>query len=167
MHRGGYGLHGFFSLEEHHGRDLQGYYRALAVHPHHNYYEGRAEADLTPWLDYFIRSMAKVFTTVREEALRNAEKGMPAVPEELRLLDARARRVLALFAERERINSGDVAQELGLSVRMARVLLGRWVEDGWLVIADPSRRARAYSLSATYRQYIGNLSAPSGDKEAM
>jgi hypothetical protein len=47
LHRGGYGLKGYFSLEEHHARDLPAYYGALAVHPHHNYYEGRAIADLT------------------------------------------------------------------------------------------------------------------------
>ena len=44
------GLNGFFSLEEHHARDLPGYYQALTTHPHHNYYFGRSEADLTPWL---------------------------------------------------------------------------------------------------------------------
>ena len=47
LHVGGYGMNGLFSLEEHHARDLPGYYSALAVHPHHNYYEGRADADLT------------------------------------------------------------------------------------------------------------------------
>lgn len=56
LHRGGYGLNGFFSLEEHHARDIEGYYRSLAVHPHHNYYEGRSDADLTPWLEYFIKT---------------------------------------------------------------------------------------------------------------
>ena len=44
LHRGGYGLSGFFSLEEHHARDLDAYYHSLAVHPHHNYYEGRARS---------------------------------------------------------------------------------------------------------------------------
>jgi hypothetical protein len=43
--------------------------------------------------------------------------------------------------------------------REARNLLKDWVDDGWLEIADPSRRWRAYSLSAVYRQYIGSLSA--------
>jgi Fic family protein len=32
LHKGGYGLGGFFSLEEHYARDLLGYYRALTVH---------------------------------------------------------------------------------------------------------------------------------------
>ncbi len=75
LHRGRYGLNDFFSLEEHHARDLEGYYRSLAVHPHHNYYEGRAEADLTSWLEYFIKTLADVFTAAKDETLRYAEHG--------------------------------------------------------------------------------------------
>ncbi len=33
LHKGGYGLNGFFSLEEHHARDLPGYYQALEARP--------------------------------------------------------------------------------------------------------------------------------------
>ncbi len=159
LHRGGYGLNGFFSLEEHHARDLEGYYRSLAVHPHHNYYEGRAEADLTPWLEYFIRTLANVFTAAKDEALRYAVHGVPAEPEELRRLDHRARMVLALFAKTGHITTSQVATTLGLSERMARQLLNIYVKDGWLVIANPSNRKRTYGLSAIYRQYIDSLSA--------
>ena len=83
LHRGGYGLNGYFSLEEHHARDLAAYYQSLAVHPHHNYYEGRAEADLTPWLAYFVKTLAGVFTAAREEAQRYVEHGAPVEPEAL------------------------------------------------------------------------------------
>lgn len=159
LYRGGYGLNGFFSLEEHHARDLEGYYSALVVHPHHNYYEGRAEADLTTWLEYFVKTLAGVFVTTKEEALRYATEGVPVEPEALRRLDHRARVVLSLFARVERITTADVARALGLSDRMARLLLKTWVDDGWLVIANPSNRARAYMLSAIYRQYMGGLSA--------
>lgn len=159
LHRGGYGLQGFFSLEEHHARDLAAYYRSLATHPHHNYYEGRASADLTPWLQYFLQTLAGVFTNAREEALRAAEKGKAVEPEALRRLDARARVVLGLFGRSERITSRDVAAALGLSDRMARELLRDWVGEGWLKMAEPSRRGRAYALSAVYRQFIGNLTA--------
>jgi Fic family protein len=69
LHSGGYGLHGFFSLEEHHARDLAAYYNSLAAHPHHNYYEGRADADLTPWLEYFLRTLTQAVTAAEEEAL--------------------------------------------------------------------------------------------------
>ena len=159
LHRGGYGLHGFSSLEEHHARDLEGYYNALVTHPHHNYYEGRADADLTGWLAYFVKTVAQVFNEVKEEALRAAREGAPIEPEELRRLDPRARTVLSLFARQDRITSAQVAQTLGLSERMARELLRAWVGQGWLVVADPSNRGRAYSLSASYRQYVGALSA--------
>jgi Fic family protein len=159
LHRGGYGLHGFFSLEEHHARDLEGYYSALVTHPHHNYYEGRADADLTGWLAYFVKTLAQVFDEAKEEALRAAQEGAPIEPEELRRLDPRARTVLSLFASQDRITSAQVARALSLSARMARELLRAWVGQGWLVVADPSNRGRAYSLSASYRQVIGSLSA--------
>jgi len=67
LHQGGYSLNGFFSLEEHHAWDLEAYYHALTVHPH-NYYEGRAEVDLSGWVEYFTRILANVFTAVKEEA---------------------------------------------------------------------------------------------------
>ena len=165
LHRGGYGLNGLFSLEELHSQDLEGYYRALAAHPHHNYYEGREDADLTPWLEYFIETTARVFRMAREGALRSAREGVPTEPEELRRLDPRARAVLALFSKRELIKTSDVAEALGLSRRMARALIRGWVEDGWLVVADPSKRGRSYELSAIYRQYVGGLSAmPPGEE---
>jgi hypothetical protein len=147
------------SLEEHHARDLEGYYRSLAVHPHHNYYEGRAKADLTQWLEYFVQTLAGVFEMVRLEAARYAKEGVPAEPVELRRLERRARVVLGMFAKAERITTAEVAGALGLSDRMARNLLREWVADGWLLVSDPSRRGRRYSLSAIYRQYVGKLSA--------
>jgi Fic family protein len=159
LHKGGYGLNGFFSLEEHHARDLPGSYQALTTHPHHNYYFGRSEADLTPWLEYFISTLAVVFEAVRLTAQKCAFEGRQAEPEELRRLDHRERVVLGLFASKETVTAPQVAAELGLSERMARNLLTDWVRDGWLEVADPSRRARSYSLSAKYRQYIGSLSA--------
>ena len=156
LQRGGYGLSGFFSLEEHHARDLDAYYHSLAVHPHHNYYEGRAEADLTAWVEYFMTTLRDVFVAAREEALSLAEQGVQVEPEEMRRLDHRARIVMALFNRTDQITSHHVAEALGLSPRMARVLLREWVDAGWLEVLDPSNRNRAYTLSAKYRQYIGN-----------
>jgi hypothetical protein len=105
LHRGGYGLNGFFSLEEHHARDLGGYYRSLSVHPHHNYYEGRWDADLAIWLEYFARTLARVFTAAKDEALHYSARGVPVEPEELRRLDHRARTVLALFTGAEQVTT--------------------------------------------------------------
>jgi Fic family protein len=164
LHRDGYGLNGLYSLEERHARDLAAYYGSLAVHPHHNYYEGRDTADLTPWLEYFLGTLTEVFTRAKEEALRYTSGERPVLePEALRRLDARARMVLGLFTRTEEITSADVARTLGLSDRTARELLRTWVEAAWLTVADPSRRGRSYRLSAVYRQLIGGLSAePTG-----
>lgn len=159
LHRGGLGLRGFFSLEEYHARDIDSYYARLATHPHHNYYEGRQEADLTEWVEYFTGAVAHVFTVARDEALRSAETGVSAEPPEVRRLDARARRVLALFARAETVTAADVSALLPLSDRMVRNLLAQWVEDGFLDVADASNRGRRYALAPVYRLYIGSVTA--------
>lgn len=89
----------------------------------------------------------------------HAREGIPAEPELLRKLDRRARQVFALFSKQDRITTPQVAAVLGLSDRMARNLVQGWVAAGWLVIAQDSRRSRAYTLAESYRQYIGTLSA--------
>ncbi|MFH0947456.1 MAG: Fic family protein [Elusimicrobiota bacterium] len=154
LQRDGYGLNGFFSMEEHHARDLENYYKSLSVHKHHNYYEGRADADLTSWVEYFVSLLAKVFTQTKEEAIQLAERGVPSEPQELRKMDRRAKTVLSLFVKKDYIITNDVANALGLSVRMSRVLMKNWVKDGWLTIKNVSNKTRAYSLSAKYRQDV-------------
>ena len=93
------------------------------------------------------------------------KRAFQQTPEKLRRLDLRARRILGLFAQKETITTSDVASELALSEWMARNLLREWVDQGWLEVANPPRRARSYSLSAIYRKYIGSLSATSQDSE--
>lgn len=160
LKQGGFGLGGFVALEERYADDLADYYRALTVHPHHNYYEGRADVDLTGWLEYAVGVTADVCRSA-SEAVRRAV----STPRQPRLdpprLEPRARRVLGLFSARDRITTAQVARKLGLSPRMARVLMARWVEEGWLEVANPSRRARSYRLSAIHRQFIGNDSGSS------
>ncbi len=156
LQRDDYGLHGFFSMEEHHARDLSGYYHSLATHQHHNYYEGRANTDLTGWVEYFTALLAKVFTLARDEALRYSKEGVVVEAKELQCLDRRARMVLGLFAKKENLAASDVVGLLGLSSRMARNLMQKWVQDGWLIIGDAANRSRSYQLSASYRQFIGN-----------
>lgn len=51
LHLGGYDLKGLYSLEEYYAHNLAGYYDALTIGPSHNYYEGRAGADMTKWVE--------------------------------------------------------------------------------------------------------------------
>jgi len=156
LYQGGYDLGKFYALEEFYAEDLEGYYNALVTHPHHNYYFGRNESDISPWLEYFLKGMSVVFERVAEE-VESHSKG-EAEDENLELLrplDHRARRVLGLFAERDLIKSSDVANLLGISTRQARELLSKWSGQGWLETADPSRRGRKYRLAKTYKSLLG------------
>jgi Fic family protein len=152
LYQGGYDLGKFYALEEFYAQDLQRYYDALVTHPHHNYYFGRHDADITQWLEYFLKGMAAVFERVAEEV--RSEMLEKDVDYEalslLRYLDHRARRVLGLFSTQETIRSSDVASLLGISVRQARNLIADWVEDGWLEIDDPSKKGRKYCLADEY-----------------
>ncbi|MCB2160586.1 Fic family protein [bacterium] len=152
LYQANYDLGKFYSLEEFYANDLPSYYDALVTHPNHNYYFGRHEADITPWLEYFLKGMAVVFERVAEQV--RSEMLEEDVEQEslalLRTLDHRARRVLGLFSTQETIQSSDVASLLGVSVRQARNLLTQWVEDSWLEIADPSKRGRKYKLANDY-----------------
>lgn len=147
--RGGYGLNGYISIEEHHARDLDRYYAALVTHPHHNYYEGRAEAEVTDWLAYYLQTLNTGFQLARDGAMHAASATITSLTRSIQpaSTDPRFRLVLGLFDRQLIITSADVAASLGLSTRMARVLLANWVADGLLVIVEPSRKRRAYARS--------------------
>lgn len=156
LQKNGYGLNGFFSMEEYHAAGIAGYYRSLATHPHHNYYEGRANADLTSWVEYFVLLLAEVFKNAQKETLVYIKHGVKAEPAALRKLDIRARNVLGLFLKKEAITTSDIAALLGLSQRMARNLAEKWMKQGVLTVKEKSKKSRAYGLSAIYRQFYEN-----------
>src|ERR1700688_3129134 len=89
LHLGGYGLKGLYALEEYYARDLKAYYEALTVGPSHNYHLGRAEADITGWIAYFVEGMATSFEKVRDQALREVERGGKDQSKVLRNLDSK------------------------------------------------------------------------------
>lgn len=159
LYKHGYDLGRFYSLEETYAADLSAYYEALRTHPHYNYYEGRAEADLTAYLEYFTGAMARTFKAVEEVVRASATESPDEVPAALSRLDRRARLVLALLGRQDTVTTAEVADALGLSPRTARDLVTGWVADGWLEVADPARKTRRYRLSAEYRQFIGGISA--------
>ncbi|MEI8230203.1 MAG: Fic family protein [Candidatus Peregrinibacteria bacterium] len=155
LHRGGYGLHGIYSLEEYYAQHLQGYYDALAISPSHNYYEGRAEADMSPFLTYFTLGMADSFAKIRSRAEEAQSKGTPDQKVLLRELTAQQRKVLALFTRMKRAASSDIARFFGISARSASALCLQWVGVGFLTIADHAKKTRRYQLAAQYDQLCG------------
>ncbi len=155
LHRASYGLKGIYSLDAHYARDLDAYYRALTVGPSHNYYEGRAPADLTGFMAYFCAGMAQAFADVRAAATAAEARAAPDQSTLLRSLDPRQRRMLELFRERDIATSTEIAAYLGLSQRTVVPLCRAWLADGLLEFADPSRKNRAYRIGANYVDLLG------------
>jgi predicted ArsR family transcriptional regulator len=109
-------------------------------------------------VEYFTGAVAEVFNVARDEAIDAAMRGVPAEPPEVQRLDARARRVLALFRTADSISAADLMNIIPGSARNVRMHLARWVEDGFLTVTDPSNRRRRYGLSENYRRYVATLS---------
>ena len=154
LHLGGYDLKGLYSLEEYYARDLGAYYEALTVGPSHNYYEGRAKADITQWVAYFCEGMADSFEHVRHRAQEAGVRGNQDHSVALRRLDPRQRKALDLFRESDTITSRDIADLFALSARAARNLLTGWVDDHFMVIADPAKKSRRYGLAMEFQAIL-------------
>jgi cell filamentation protein, protein adenylyltransferase len=154
LHLGGYGLKGLYSLEEYYARELGGYYDALSVGPSHNYYSGRAEADITSWVEYFCEGVADSFEKVQLSARNAAVTGQRGQSGMLRQLDPRQRKALELFRDSAAITSGHLVGLFGISQRTARNLLAAWVESGFIAVVDSAKKSRKYSLSADFERLL-------------
>ena len=154
MRKFGYGLKGIYSLEEYYAKNLKDYYQALATHPHHNYYYGRHEADLTSWVEYFIKGVATAFENINIKAEEQQNVGIKDISPALRKLDITQRKILELFVEFEEITSNQAGEYLNLSSQSARLLLNKWVDVGFLIIANKARKNRTYGLSKEYEELL-------------
>jgi Fic family protein len=151
LHLGGYGLKGLYSLEEYYARNLGAYYEALTVGPSHNDYMGRAEADITQWVQYFCAGAADSFENARNRASEAAGTEVEDSSPWQRKLDPRQRKALELFRHSDAITSRDIAKLFTLSQRAARTLLAGWVEQGFVLLADPAKKSRKYRLANEFR----------------
>jgi Fic family protein len=154
LHQGGYDLKGLYSLEEYYARNLGGYYEAINIGSSHNYYLGRAEADITPWLEYFIEGMMRSFEKVIKRMNEAQTEGASDHTELLRTLDPRQRKAIELFRSESCINSRQVAELFGFQMRTASQLCKNWVDSGFLDIVDESKKARKYKLAKRYAPLI-------------
>jgi len=156
IQKNGYGLHGLYSMEEHHAKELGKYYKALETHPNHNYYEGRENADLTQWLDYFISMLLKAYEGVDNEMGKNKKTGK--VNSDLfRQLDRRAKIIIPLFIDNDEITTGDIANILRVSRRMAGNYAAGWVAKKILETANKSDKSRSYKLAGEFRNILTDI----------
>lgn len=154
LHLGGYGLKGLYALEEYYARNLKAYYQALTVRPSHNYHLGRAEADITGWIANCIEGMATSFEKVHDQAKIESQTGAADRSHFLRTLDAKQRNALALFEHSREVTAKDIAELFGFQQRSAAALCQRWVNEGFLVVTEPSKKGRRYRLNDELERYI-------------
>lgn len=154
LHFGGYGLKGIYSLEEYYAKNLHGYYDALAVENIPNYYMGREKSDLTDFLEYFIKGMATAFSNIVESSKKQVTSISNDNSKLLRELSAKQRMSLDLFLLQKEITTNDLAIHLGVSKRSAAILIKKWLENGFLIIGNPSNKARTYLLNDKWEKLI-------------
>ncbi len=154
LHRYGYGLKGIYSLEEYYAKNIAKYYDALAVDNIPNYYMGRAEADITGFISFFMEAMADSFSKINKHA--NEHTGISKMNTSIiRDLDVQQRAILTLFMDFRKVSSQLIAEHLGIKKRSATNLIKKWVASGFLEIEDPSFKSRTYKLCQDLEEHIG------------
>ncbi len=153
LHRHGYALKGLYSLEEYYARNLTGYYAALAIGPP-NYYMGRAEADLSPFVSYFCQGMAEALENVQRQAAQPARAAVLDHAASLRRLTPPQRQAMTFFTHQQTASAAELAAHMGLTPRQATTLCLRWTAEGFLEMANVSRKARRYRLAAEWEHIV-------------
>ena len=161
--RSGYRMRGFFSFEEFFAADRAKYYRSLQMGLHFDFYEGRHDADLTEWIEYFVETMATAADELRKRAQRLHQMSEPsAMPwEELprrqqqvltRLLLASVEQQTALIE----LRPADIRDWFEVSAATARKWLHEWVDAGFVEPEDTAnqQRVRRFSLAARWRTLV-------------
>lgn len=152
LHLGGYDLKGLYSLEEYYARNLGAYYEAINIGESHNYYMGRAQADITRWVEYFVEGMAVAFENVLKRMNEAKIQGASDQSALIRKLDPKQRKALELFQEFETITSRQIGELFGFKPRTSAALCASWIESGFLTMVDASNKGRKYKLSAEHRK---------------
>lgn len=151
LNKNGYDLKGIYSLEESYAKDLQGYYEAITIGDSHNYYLGRAEADITKWVEYFVNGMGIAFKSVYNKA-KEQENSKDEI-KILRELDAKQRQILNLFEIQKYVTSKDIADFFKFAPRTARQLATNWVNIGFLISVGEGKQ-RKYQLNEKYEKIL-------------
>jgi Fic family protein len=159
LHLGEYDLKGLYSLEEYYAKNLLAYYRAISIGTSHNYYFGRAESDITSWIEYFVEGMTFAFEKVVTQMIHSQNKGEQDHSALMRTLDPKQRKALALFQNFDVMTSHQIGELFGFQSRTSTALCKKWVEAGFLKIVDHSNKGRKYRLAKPYNTLVvGDIS---------
>lgn len=131
------------------------HYQFATIHGEsHNYYRGRAQADITQWIEYFVEGMAVTFENVLKRMNEANMQGSPDQSALIRNLDPRQRKGLELLQAFETITSSQIGELFGFKPRTSAQICKLWMAGGFLEIANPSNRAHKYKISKQYECLI-------------
>ena len=159
----GYRMRGFLSVEEEYFRDLKLYYDSLQMGLPMNYYEGRNDPDLTPWLEYFTHTLATAADRLQTRAVSLHQAQQPEdTPWEG--LSRREQQVLMRLAHRPSAQSltftaADVANWFMVSSQTSRTWLHEWRDNGFIEPASGGERVRLWRLNLDYEALVEALIA--------
>lgn len=159
--KSGYGMRGYLSIEEHYTRDLARYYSMLQMGLPANYYQGRNDPDLTPWVSYFCETLAQAASELGRHAvtLHRRVAGFEPYPWERlsRLQQQLLVRCVGVAKENKgeaRFTPADLADWFGVHKRTAIELLQNWHEDGFVKPGSGIQRVRSWVLGGEWAELI-------------
>lgn len=158
--RSGYDLRGFLSLEEYYISNLAAYYGNLQMNLPVNYYDGRHDPDHTPWLNYFIGTMAEAARMLQKQAEAIHPKDRRSAPwDNLRriqqqLLSKILLRSLDDKGSHSPFTPKDLVEWYGISANTAREWLNEWREENFVQPTRESQRIRYYRLAPPWQSLI-------------
>lgn len=161
LRRAGLSLKRLFILETYYDRHLTDYYQNLQMGLSHNYYLGRNDADLTPWVDFFVAGLAEVFTEAADLVETKSREYMAVEPKLLRNLDPNQRFIFAQLAFKYNwASTSDLREWTRLSDRSIRDKVKGWISDGFLVRRKAeAQRVRSVALSPKYAKLARTVAA--------
>ena len=116
---------------------------------------GRAEEDITKWIEYFCKGMAKAFESVRKSIQSKVnDSSFQDKSKLLYEIDERQRRVLELFIKQKVIKSKDIALTLGITTRAVNNLCQKWIENGFIKSTSEAKKDRGYALQDKFEELV-------------
>ncbi|MBA3602504.1 MAG: Fic family protein [Parachlamydiaceae bacterium] len=108
LRQGKYDLEGMGSMEEFYATNLNAYFEAISMSPIHNYFFGRSEADITPWVQYFIEGLANSLEKVLKQFEIVNRDGLSSEIALIRKLDSKQLQALTFFREFTTIQANQI-----------------------------------------------------------
>ncbi|WP_066636320.1 Fic family protein [Desulfolucanica intricata] len=145
-----YDLNGYFTVEEYYANNLQLYYDSLQMGLPVEYYNGRNDPLLNPWITFFLTTMADAFKDIADSTIRLYDaaggKLLELSQREVRLLQ------LALRWEGRPLSLEVMADWFEVSKRTMQEWVKDWMTIGLLVPASGKKRITSYKLGPRYSE---------------